>query len=196
MVELPVSNATKLLLLDNEDASLFEGKTFYSSGNGYVHIYTNRCIFVHRMVIGVHEAPPCVMVDHKDHNGFNCQKSNLRICNMQQNAANSGARITSKSGMKGVCWEKRSGKWRSTITYNGKQIHIGLFDDIITAARAYDKRARFLFGEFAFLNFPELIDEKLEEGILRKTTGKFEWHQQSVVSPEQQLVIATNHSTS
>jgi hypothetical protein len=180
MQQAIVSNTRKLLLFDDEDVKLFTGKTFYTSDGKYVHVYDRVPLYVHRIIMNVHYRPPSVMVDHKDHDGFNCQKTNLRLCNTQQNVANSGPRRTNNSGFKGVCLCNKSGKWRATITFNGKQIHIGLYSDVVEAALAYDKRARFLFGEFAFLNFPGLINAHLEDNIQRKTQEKHEWHQQSV----------------
>jgi hypothetical protein len=52
-----------------------------------------------------------------------------------------------------VSWEKRVEKWRATITFNRKQIHLGAFDDESEAARAYDRKALELFGAFAKTNF-------------------------------------------
>ena len=43
-------------------------------------------------------------------------------------------------------------KWRARITINGKTMHLGLFASAIEAARAYNEKAKELFGDFANLN--------------------------------------------
>lgn len=50
---------------------------------------------------------------------------------------------------------KATAKWVATIGFEGKSIHLGSFDDEAAAARAYDRKARELFGQYAYLNFPE-----------------------------------------
>jgi hypothetical protein len=47
----------------------------------------------------------------------------------------------------GVSWNKRSRKWIATIRHDGKQQHLGNFDDEREAARAFDTAARRLGGE-------------------------------------------------
>ena len=45
---------------------------------------------------------------------------------------------TNNSNYRGVCWHKQRQKWRVAISINNKSIHIGLFDNILDAAEAYD----------------------------------------------------------
>jgi len=106
---------------------------------------------MHRLITG---APKGLFVDHRDHNGLNNRKSNLRVCTRKENQQNSRPRRGGTSRYKGVHWCNTYKKFRAKIYHDGKQIHIGYFDDEIAAAKAYDKKARELFGEFAFLNFP------------------------------------------
>lgn len=51
-------------------------------------------------------------------------------------------------------FEKVRHYWAGQITVSGKRIFLGHFKDEEAAARAYDKKAREFFGEFASPNFP------------------------------------------
>jgi hypothetical protein len=62
-------------------------------------------------------------------------------------------RTDNSSNFKGVSWFERDNKWSARIGIGGKRIHLGLFENILDAARAYDKAAREQFGEFARTNF-------------------------------------------
>jgi len=109
-----------------------------------------KTIFMHREIM---QAPDGLVVDHIDGNGLNNHPRNLRLCTHRQNAYNSRtARGTSR--YKGVCYDPDTGKWRASINHRGKHYHLGLFDTEIEAAHAYDAKARALFGEYAYLNFP------------------------------------------
>lgn len=88
-------------------------------------------------------------VDHKDHNGLNCQEYNLRESNAHLNVANSRAR-GGTSRFKGVC--RVGERWKSCIRCHRRQIHLGYYIDEEEAARAYDAKALELFGEFACTN--------------------------------------------
>jgi len=124
-----------------------------SEGNGtcYARRQTRgRTILMHREVM---HAPDGMMVDHIDRNGLNNHPRNLRLCTARQNAYNSSSCGTSQ--YKGVSWDIAAGKWRATIKCQGQYYYLGLFDTEIAAAHAYDQKARELFGEYAYLNFPE-----------------------------------------
>jgi hypothetical protein len=95
-----------------------------------------------------------MVVDHIDHDGLNDRRSNLRICTQRQNLYNSRPKGRS-SRFKGVCWDKARQRWVVYIRYGGRNRFIGQFADEIEAAKAYDRAAASLFGEYAYLNFPK-----------------------------------------
>lgn len=57
------------------------------------------------------------------------------------------------SPYRGVTWDR--GRWRVRISVNNRRLHLGHFQDEITAARVYDQQARLLHGANATLNFPD-----------------------------------------
>jgi hypothetical protein len=97
-------------------------------------------------------------VDHRDGDGLNNRRANLRACSHGENMFNQRKARTNTSGYKGVYWHRVGGKWAAAIQVNGRKRHLGLFYSKDVAARAYDRAARELFGEFARLNFPDGID--------------------------------------
>jgi hypothetical protein len=89
--------------------------------------------------------------DHKDRNGLNNQRSNLRPADYRQNNGNMGLHRDNTSGFKGV--HRMGKKWRATIGINGVSVPIGSFYDKREAAEAYDRAAISHFGEeFALTN--------------------------------------------
>ncbi len=100
-------------------------------------------------------------VDHINHNGLDNRRENLRVCSNRENISNGRHRNTyggkpTSSQYKGVCFNKRSGKWQADIrTGGGKRRYLGLHATEVEAAMAYDRAAVEVHGEFALLNFPE-----------------------------------------
>jgi hypothetical protein len=91
-------------------------------------------------------------VDHKDGNGLNNQRFNLRMCNHSENNRNKVRFTKGTSVFKGVCWCNTRYIWRAYITYRGIHHFLGYFDLEMDAAKAYNKAARHYFGEYACLN--------------------------------------------
>ncbi len=109
---------------------------------------------MHRQILG---APVGLDVDHRDGDGLNCQRENLRVATRQQNSRNQVHHRAGTSPLKGA---SRSGtrRWRATIRVGQGtkgRLHLGYFDTDVEAARAYDRAARQHFGAFASLNFPQ-----------------------------------------
>jgi len=105
-----------------------------------------KMLLLHRLILA---APPGVEVDHIDGDGLNNRRANLRLCSHADNQKNKGPRSGSRSGLKGVSWDSRAGRWRAEIAANGRRRWLGLFDDPAEAASAYEVAAKELHGEFA-----------------------------------------------
>ena len=121
--------------------------------------YAVRCpgrkyIKMHRLLLN---APPHLLVDHRDGNGLNNRKANLRLCTNKENARNARPSKGGSSRYKGVSWHKAKKKYDARIEVDGKRYSLGCFHDEIEAAVVYDIKAMELFGEFAYFNFPKLM---------------------------------------
>ena len=105
---------------------------------------------MHRLIMN---CPKGLLVDHKNHDGLDNRKCNLRLCTNAENQYNQKPlQKKTSSQYRGINWQKRIGKWDVWIQLNGKSIFLGSFSNEIEAAKAYDKKAKELFGEFAHLN--------------------------------------------
>jgi hypothetical protein len=91
-------------------------------------------------------------IDHKDGDGLNNRRYNLRPGTHAQNMMNGGIRSNNTSGFKGVSWDRVRCKWGVRIKADGRYRNIGRFTSIIDAAKAYNAAAVAFFGEFANLN--------------------------------------------
>lgn len=125
------------------------GKMFYAVRTETIN-GKSKSIYMHRLILNISHRE--IKIDHKDGNGLNNQRNNIRIATTGQNTANSSSYANSTSKYKGVCWDKRTKKWKVTICKNGKYIHLGRYDDENMAGLAYNKKAIEIHGEFARLN--------------------------------------------
>jgi hypothetical protein len=148
----------KVAFVDDADFEYFNQFRWCATKTKYGSFYAHRrsnskgqidYLYLHREIMN---AKPYEYVDHKDGNGLNCQRANMRICTMWENQGNRVLNRNNSSGFKGVAWKKDREKWRARITKNEKSIHLGYFDHAETAALAYNLAAQKHFGEFAKLN--------------------------------------------
>lgn len=96
-------------------------------------------------------------VDHRNGDGLDNRRENLRRATHSQNMRNVRKLNTRKavSRYKGVGHVNWPLTWRARISVDGRLRHLGVFPSEDAAARAYDAAARVAFGEFAAVNFPE-----------------------------------------
>ncbi len=121
---------------------------FYARANVATPNGRSQC-FLHTFIM---EPLDGLEVDHRDGNGLNCRRGNLRASTHQQNMQNMRRHGEQSSVFKGVSWFKRDSLWRAYIVNDAKQYHLGYHESEIDAALAYNAAAKDLFGEFANLN--------------------------------------------
>lgn len=115
-----------------------------------------RIVLLHRKLFGI-TGDLSVEVDHRNHDGLDNRRENLRVCTKSQNQGNQ-RKTRGSSRYKGVAWHKRKGKWRAAIATDGRSRHLGYYVDETEAAMAYDRAALAQWGEFAHVNFGVALD--------------------------------------
>lgn len=125
--------------------------TFYAARRATYERGKQKGILMHRVLLG---APVGLDVDHKNGDGLNNQRDNVRVGTPQQNSFNRRRNAKGSSKFKGVCWYPPGRKWAARIRVNQHRFHLGYFSDETLAALAYDAAAKENFGDFARLNFP------------------------------------------
>lgn len=143
----------KVALIDDEDWPLLSQYSWWVSDLGYaIAKINNKNIRMHRFILPASK----LVVDHINHDSLDNQKSNLRLCTIAQNQANKKGSRGSKINYKGVILESHRPKpYRAQLKRFGKLIFLGYHSTAEAAARAYDKKAKELHGEYAYLNFPK-----------------------------------------
>lgn len=126
---------------------------WFDKSCGYWRIkYRGKTYLLHRLMFAWEHGYLPEMVDHIDRNVHNNVLSNLRAAKRGENTINSVARSDNTSGYKGVTWHKSSGKWHASVFKDKKRHYCGVFTNKDEAAKAYNLKAKELFGEFALLN--------------------------------------------
>lgn len=145
----------KVALVDDADAAAVAGikwwarkgpasETFYATASGGRQM--------HRLIMGAARGQ---VVDHRNHNGLDNRRENLRLCTNAENLRNRLPNKVAVSRFKGVKRGHRN-RWRAVIQVDGERFSLGAFETEELAARQYDRAARLMHGEFALTN--EMID--------------------------------------
>lgn len=182
----------KFTTVDDEDAEFLslwkwsysnpnKGKKEYAirghhfKGENRSTTYTMHRILLERILgrpLGEGEVP-----DHKDGNGLNNTRENLRLATTQKNNQNlRSLQANATSRYKGVSWDSRRQKWRAVIRALGKKMELGRFDGEVMAAKAHDIAAIKYHGEFAVTNAMLFPGEIPEELVLDKPRTQMNGH--------------------
>ena len=145
---------------DKEDIDLVKQYCWHYNNHGYlqnrgINYETGKKqnIYLHRLVMKIEDES--VMVDHINHPyGENLKidnrKQNLRIVNRKQNCMNRHITPKNQTGVKGVCFDKKRGKWLSHLIVNKKTVLFKHFETFEEAVRARKKAEEEFCGKYAF----------------------------------------------
>jgi hypothetical protein len=160
MKEIPLTQG-KVALVDDEDfemLSQFKWHALFGKGKWYAErsVFGGPYIRMHNQIMHEREG---WRVDHKNGNGLDNRRENLRYANSRQNNQNARKRLTNygkptSSRFKGVSWNNESRKWHAALQRADGVTVVRRVKDENIAALIYDTLAQHYFGEFAYLNFP------------------------------------------
>ncbi len=157
MKKIPLTKG-QFALVDDEDFEFLNqwkwhasvrGELFYACRNRSLkEKMGHMLIYMHRVIINLDRGDK-TQIDHKDGNGLNNQRDNLRTCTPSQNRINRIAPTNSTSGLRGVTWSKGRKKWVAQIKIDKKTVNLGGFTSKEDAHQEYIKAAKTYHGEFA-----------------------------------------------
>jgi len=105
-------------------------------------------VYMHRVIM---KAPKGTLIDHINGNTLDNRRENLRFANKSQNSINT-SKSRGESKYKGVWFRARRKPWVAEIHKDGVKYHLGSYENEHDAAKAYNKKAVELFGNYAVEN--------------------------------------------
>ena len=136
---------------DLEDYDLIKDYCWHIRNDGYVatNDFNNnyKVIKLHKLLF-----PNSNVVDHINHKKYDCRKVNLRECTSSKNNMNRSLHSNNTSGVTGVSWHKGINKWCAIIKIDGKQKHLGSFENFEDAKRKRLEAEEKYYGEYSYKN--------------------------------------------
>ena len=142
-----------IVLIDTDDiekvTSIKHSWYACKSKNNSFYVYGRigkEVVALHRYVLGINTPGKKIQVDHFNHNTLDDRKCNLRVLDPSGNQQNrEGAMKNSKTGIRGVSWNKKLKKWEVQIELNGKSVYHKMVHSIKIAEKlAIKARQKFM----------------------------------------------------
>lgn len=152
---IPLSQGKVALVDDADYPTLSKFKWYAHKGTSTFYAWrnvTDSSGAQTKLVMHCEIIPDEPRIDHRDGNGLNNQRENLRPASTRQNGQNRRKLAPASSKFKGVHRRLISGVWQARIKTSDRRLHLGYFKTEVDAARAYNDAAKKHFGEFANLN--------------------------------------------
>lgn len=154
-------------IVDADLVPMLSNFNWHKVSHGYAQCNVGaKKVLMHRMIMG---AKGVDIVDHLNGNRLDNRRENLRFATRSQNGQN--VKKKNKTGFIGVVYDS-GGYIKATIKIHGKKRHLGMFDTLIEAARAYDEAALRLFGPDALTNLKHYQNIVLELSGGKKERNK------------------------
>lgn len=91
-------------------------------------------VMAHRLAWFIHCGRlPNGEIDHVNRDRSDNRACNLREVSSSMNKRNKSRMSNNKSGVTGVCWDKCRKKWAAQVRMEGRNHHLGRFDNLIDA---------------------------------------------------------------
>lgn len=144
----------KIVLISADDYDKVISRS-WSISRGYAKARIgHNIVMMHRYILGL-EKYDGILVDHINHNKLDNRRKNLRLVTDSQNCWNRSPNAitpSKHSRFKGVTWHKTNAKWSARVQFKKRRIECGYFRTELEAAAAYNKKAKKVFGKYAYLN--------------------------------------------
>lgn len=148
-----VKHGLQYALIDLEDYNRIKEYTWGLEKKGYVLSSTKKVngkqTYLHRYIMN---CPEDKIVDHINHDPLDNRKQNLRVCTTKDNVRNQRKFKEGRTSIYKGVYLNSINRWQAQIKVRPKTIYLGLYEDEIEAAKAYNEAAVKYFGEFACLN--------------------------------------------
>lgn len=151
LVRLDIDTGILYWMVDRQNGAKQGNIAGWKNGTRYIRLeIDNVKLAAHRVVWALHTGdwpPDDMQIDYINGIKTDNRPENLRLANNSQNQSSAKSR-PGRSGLRGVYWVPKMGRWRSKIMKDKKTIHIGYFDDKHEAHKAYCAASNEIHGEF------------------------------------------------